>query len=92
MQGCLPSSALLIYRQLTHTELIIDSRAKEISTLIFLKTDHPVSDAEATKLMEKAFIEQTGLVITHLEGKKVSVTYNDALPIVATKQGKESAR
>jgi len=37
--------------------------------------------AEALKLMEKALIEQGGVVITRLDDKRASVTYNDALPI-----------
>jgi hypothetical protein len=88
-QGILATSALAIYKELTHAELIVDSRAQQIGTAIFLETEKPVSDAEATKLIKRAFLEQAGLVITHLDGERVSVTYNDALPI---KKGKKSSR
>ena len=33
------------------------------------------------KLIEKAMLEQAGIVITHLDDKRASVTCNDALPI-----------
>jgi hypothetical protein len=39
------------------------------------------SRAEALKFMEKTLLEQAGIVITHLDNKQLSVTYNDALPI-----------
>lgn len=35
--------------------------------------------------MEDALIKQAGIVITHLDDKSVSVTYNDALPITGSK-------
>jgi hypothetical protein len=38
------------------------------------------------KLIEKALVDQAGVVITQLDGQRASVTYNDALAITPAKK------
>jgi ACT domain-containing protein len=79
--GCIVPNVLQIYKLLTNLEMITDSRVKTIHALITLKTERPMTKEQASKLIEKALLEQTGIVITRLDHKRASVTYNDALPI-----------
>ena len=88
-QDAMVGNVLPIYKELTHTELIIDSRVRRMQGHINFKTEHPVSDQEAEKLMEKVLLEQAGVVITRLDNSRVSVTYNDALPLLPTQKPKE---
>ena len=78
MQGILQ-----IYKPMSGLELVIDSRAAQVHTPILshVKQTESFTRAEALKLMEKNLLEEAGVVITHLDDKRVSVTYNDALPI-----------
>jgi hypothetical protein len=40
-----------------------------------------IPKSELMKSIERDLIEQAGIVITRLDDKRASVTYNDALPI-----------
>jgi hypothetical protein len=75
-----PPQVLEVYRALVGGELVTDSRVRTVHRHITLqaKADAP---AQGAKLLEKALLEQAGVVITRIDGKRVSVTYNDALPI-----------
>ena len=74
---------LVIYQAISQLDLIIDSRAKEVNPRIVyhVKFEKAFTKSEALKLMEKTLLEEAGIVITHLDDKRASVTYNDALPI-----------
>jgi hypothetical protein len=74
---------LVIYQAISQLELIVDSRAKEVHPLIIyhVKFGKAFTKSEALKLMEKTLLEEAGIVITHLDDKRASVTYNDAIPI-----------
>ena len=74
---------LQIYRALVGVELVTDSRVRTVHYHITLqaKADAP---AQGAKLLEKALLEQAGVVITRIDDKRVSVAYNDALPITQT--------
>jgi hypothetical protein len=74
---------LQIYKAMSELELVIDSRAAQIHTPIVshAKLTDSFTTVEALKLMEKNLLEEAGIVIIHLDDKRVSVTYNDALPI-----------
>jgi hypothetical protein len=76
---------LEIYRALAGVELVTDSRVRTLPDHITLqaKADAP---AQGAKLLEKALLEQAGVVITRIDDKRVSVTYNDALPITQTEK------
>jgi hypothetical protein len=78
---------LPIYHELSGLELIESSEVKKRHTLITLRTAEPVSKSDMAKLMEKALIDQAGVVISRLDAQRASVTYNDALPIFAAGDG-----
>ena len=74
---------LQVYKSMSGLELVIDSRAAKIHTPFkshAKKTDW-FTRANALKLIETNYLEEAGIVITHIDDKRVSVTYNDALPI-----------
>ena len=74
---------LQLYKAMFGLELLIDSRAAQVKTPIIwqVKVTDGFTGDEARKFMEKTLLEQSGIVITRLDDKRVSVTYNDALPI-----------
>jgi hypothetical protein len=73
---------LLIYHEFSGLELVESSDVKKLHPVITIQSAEPVSKSEMIKLIENALLEQAGVVITHLDAKRVSVTYNDALPII----------
>ena len=79
-----PFQVLNVYSHMSGLTLIEDSRVRQIHRPIQIHAAG-VSSGEAMKLMEDALIKQAGIVITHLDNKSVSVTYNDALPIAGSK-------
>jgi type II secretory pathway component GspD/PulD (secretin) len=74
------SEVLRIYQSLSGLELVIDSRAKQEHTLITVTTTAPLTKTQCIKLLEKTLLSQAAIVITPLDDKRASVTYNDALP------------
>jgi type II secretory pathway component GspD/PulD (secretin) len=70
---------LPIYKSLSGLELVVDSRAKRVSSPVTVAATSPLSKAEAERLIEKALLDQAAIVITRLDDKRASVTYNDAL-------------
>lgn len=77
-------TVLDVYGLLVDKELITDSRAGKVATPITLKNERPLSREQAVMLIEDALFEQAAILITPLGTNKASVTYNDALPIVAS--------
>src|SRR5262245_15459977 len=85
------NAVLMVYRMFTNLELIIDSRAsKSPHQVTFTMRNMP--RAQVVKEMEQTLIEQAGIVITRLDGKRASVTYNDALPIIPSKKSANPAK
>jgi type II secretory pathway component GspD/PulD (secretin) len=78
---------LTMYQHFSGLELVQSSEVKKLSTTITLKTNGPVSKADLIKLMEQALLTQAGVVISHLDEHRASVTYNDALPIIPAGDG-----
>jgi type II secretory pathway component GspD/PulD (secretin) len=72
---------LPLYKSMSGLELFIDSRVKQVGFTINLRSSAPLTKAQAVKQIEKALLEQARVVITRLDDKRASVTYNDALPI-----------
>jgi hypothetical protein len=74
---------LVLYKAISNSELLIDSCAAKVVTPIkyAVEAGKSFSKEEALKLMEKTLLEKAGIVLTRLDEKRVSVTYNDALPI-----------
>jgi hypothetical protein len=61
-------------------ELVISSQVEHLPTAIHVKSLEPISKSETVKLLEKALLDQAGVVVTPLADKRVSVTWNDRLP------------
>ena len=69
---------LLVYKELAGCELIESSDAKkQYHRSISIRQGG--SKEEVLKAIEKAMVEQTGIVLTRLDAKRVSITFNDAL-------------
>jgi hypothetical protein len=77
------SKVLAIYKAITKTELIVASNVQDIHG-IDLGMKEPLPSDEAARVIEQALLNQAGIVITHLGGKKASVTYNDKLELQET--------
>ena len=75
------SEVLTIYKQMSGLELVVDSRAKRVTSPVTFKTTTPLKKEEAMKLIQSSLLKQAGIVITPLDDKQASVTFNDALPI-----------
>ena len=75
------SEVLTIYKKMSGLELVVDSRAKHVTSPVTFKTTTPLTKAEALKLIQTTLLKQAGIVITLLDDKQASVTFNDALPI-----------
>jgi hypothetical protein len=78
---------LSIYHDLSGYELIESSEVVKLHAVITLRTAAPVSKSDMVKLMEKALVDQAGVVISRLDAQRASVTYNDALPIIPAGDG-----
>ena len=77
------SQVLPIYEKMSGLEFFFDSRAKAVSSPITLRIfgSPPPPKEEVLKQMRDALLKQAGIVITRLDDKRESVTFNDALPI-----------
>ena len=79
-------TVLTTYKNLSGQELVIDSRAKASKSQITLRIPAdpnvpPLTQEETLERIRKALIQQAGIVVTPLDTKRASVTFNDALPI-----------
>ncbi len=72
---------LKLYKDSSGLELVLSSQVERLSTPIKIRSLEPISNSELMKLIEKALLEQAGVVITRLNDKTASVTWNDRLPI-----------
>jgi len=69
------------YELLSGLKLVIDSRAKEVKSLLSFTNMTMLTKGETLQLMQDALIIQARIVITRLDDKRASVTFNDALPV-----------
>ncbi|HYG24403.1 MAG TPA: hypothetical protein VEH04_16620 [Verrucomicrobiae bacterium] len=72
---------LTIYKDLSRCEMIESSDVKLHYRAITARSSSMSTREDTLKLIETAFLEQAGIVITRLGGKRVSVTFNDHLPV-----------
>lgn len=72
---------LQYYADLGGRELVISSHVKALPARVTLQPQATLKGSEVLKLIEKALLEQTGIVVTDVNDKQSSVTYNDALPV-----------
>ena len=75
---------LSLYQRMSGWQLIQSTQAREHLGNVTLRAKN-LSKSEALRLIEKALVDQTRIVITRLDDKRVSVTFNDALPIIRPK-------
>ncbi len=76
------AAVLEAYRGATGLELIVASNVREAHP-ITLKSKGPTTSSEAARLIERALLEQAAVIVTRLNDKQASVTYNDKLKIRA---------
>ena len=65
---------LQAYTKFSGFELVESPEVQKLHAAITLHPNHQVTVKEAIKLMEDAVKEQAGVMIKHLDGKKVSAT------------------
>src|SRR6267142_1443436 len=70
-------SVLDIYRSVTGLELFIASNVHQATNRITLRLGG--SPDTCPPIIEQVLLKQAGVVITHLDDKHASVTYNDQL-------------
>ncbi|MGD0744272.1 MAG: hypothetical protein ABSA45_03870 [Verrucomicrobiota bacterium] len=78
---------LPVYHQLSGLELVVSSDVRKLHRVLTIRSDEGVTKSQMLKLIEKALLEQAGVVISRLDEQRASVTYNDALPIIDTGDG-----
>jgi hypothetical protein len=71
---------IALYAKLSRLELITDSHAKVIRTPISVQA-YEITQSQQISLVGGSLKEQAGIVITRLDEKRASVTYDSALPI-----------
>ena len=74
-----PNEVLDIYKAATKQELVIASDVRRATHGITLQFSG--SPEAVPVLIEQALLKQTGIVITRLDDKRASVTYNDKLEL-----------
>lgn len=79
---------LQLYTLLSGKELVTSSHVNSVAAKITLQPEVALKKSEVLKLFEKALLDQAGIVITKLDEKRVSVTYNDALPVTVVTNGR----
>ena len=71
-------SALNIYRGATESELVIASNVQLAKHTITLQASN-LHSQDLAPLVEHALLIQAGVILTRLDEKRVSVTYNDRM-------------
>jgi hypothetical protein len=84
-----PVSVLLdVYTHVSGLELVTASNIGQMSSNVVVLPDRHGQDWGGGKFLreiEKALLDQRGILITRLDDKRVSVTYNDALKVTPIK-------
>jgi hypothetical protein len=71
-----------IYQELSGLELAISPEARsESRRTVTVSSQTPLTNAEVCQLLENAFREQAGFIITKSDDKKATVTFDAKLPI-----------
>ncbi len=89
-RGVHPIQALQVYKDLTGAKLYVDSRAERSHAEVVCKNEKAISKAECARMIEQALLEQAAVVVTKLDDNRVSVTFNDSLPIKPVERKKGS--
>src|SRR5688572_22023939 len=70
---------LAFYSELAAVELVTSSHVDALHAKITLQPEGRLTAGAIAEAVEKALIDQAGIVITRIDAKRASVTYNDAL-------------
>ena len=85
-----PVNVLLdIYTHVSGLDLVTASNVTQMSSKVVVLPERHGQDWSRGKLLsviEKALLDQRGIVITRLDDKRASVTYNDALKFMPVKE------
>jgi hypothetical protein len=73
-------NVLELYKVITKCELIVASNVRLAVGTVTLQSPKRSSE-DSARLLEEALLKQAGVIITQLDAKRVSVTYNDQMPI-----------
>jgi hypothetical protein len=73
-------NVLSFYKQASGLELDVSSQVEHLPWGIRLITTNAIPKSQFAQMIEKALREQAGVIITRLDDKTASVTYNDRLP------------
>jgi len=77
-----PSLVLSVYEKLSGHEFVIDSHVNNLSSPVTLKViGPPQPKEEVLKELRDALLNQAGIVITQIDDKRESVTFNDGLRV-----------
>jgi hypothetical protein len=78
-----PASRMLeSFGELSGLELVMASNLANVSSIpvaVEVSQRNVLERAEALRLIERALLEQAGVIITRLDEKRASVTFNDRL-------------
>src|SRR5262245_21237630 len=81
LNGTSVNQSLTLYALFTGKKLVTSSHALNLKATITLQPNVELKLSQAIALLEKAFREQAGVVMTRLDDQRIYVTFNDALPI-----------
>ena len=83
------SKVLDAYRAATGLDLVVASNIEKAPGKVSLESKGQTSASEAARLIERALLDQAGVIITRLDNKRASVTYNDALGLSVSQESAE---
>ena len=75
------------YKILTGKTLVISAHVP-LGARITIQPDMALKVSEAIALTEKSLLDQAGIILTKIDEQRVSVTYNEALPVSIVKDAK----
>jgi hypothetical protein len=83
LNGVRSDLVLDYYATLSGMQLVASSNVNSRAAKIVIQPLIDLKKSELLRAVEKALLEQAGIVVTKLDEKRVSITYNDALPVNA---------
>jgi hypothetical protein len=70
-----------VYKTFTKSELVVASDVRRATHGITVHAAGVFPRETVREMIERSLLKQAGIVITHLDDKRVSVTYNDKLEL-----------
>ena len=75
------AEVLRIYSSVSGQQLVMASNVTTAPYKITLQSGGLITYDEVARLLQRGLLEQAGIVITRLDDKRASVTYNDRLSV-----------